>query len=449
MGPTMSSYRVLLAVALVLPGAASLGLGQTTSGTPGIGASGRDRARGPAVGPPRLPRRRRRRERRRAGHVARRRGDRQLQRELPHRHPDGRLVDLGGQFPVFTDDEGRNWSEVLGVQNNFQSTVTIRAAEGATVVAPNGDILGISWTSVSDRLQSFKYDADRGEWFHQEAPVHTPLYDRPWLSLIPGPVTVQGQTVPYVAVAQGGTGSKEVFTLSLDGLNYVVPSSKQVDGLLQGTEVSTLDPPGEPSADWTQPHTEGHVVPLPSGSALACRQTPLVLSCSGDWFRMGEDLRWDPFDVPSGLGDGRCQVPSDGALHRVQTDDGATNLTYAVSTDGGQSFAGTNLSLPANHTVEDWDFKVNADLGFAAVAVHAHNETGDVDQDLVYKVDVTQTPPSLDVLYFVGDGDVEAGSGLGADNRFDFSTVAILPSGRIATSTIDQAHEDPSVAIQA
>jgi hypothetical protein len=95
------------------------------------------------------------------------------------------------------------------------------------------------------------------------------------------------------------------------------------------------------------------------------------------------------------------------------------------------------------------DAKVNAQLGVAAVAIHAHDDATSTARDLLYRIDVATDQPFLRRFYRVGLGDLRTGSGLGSsDPRFDFETVAILADGRFAVSFMDSRHKTPAMAIE-
>ncbi|MEA2447344.1 MAG: hypothetical protein QOK47_981, partial [Actinomycetota bacterium] len=94
---------------------------------------------------------------------------------------DGTIFDLGGSYINFTGDSGATWQSVRPVQ-------PLVNGEGSIAVAPNGDIVGVEWDPYSgDHLMSYKYTAETKEWQYLEAPLHTPFYDRPWLTVVPGP----------------------------------------------------------------------------------------------------------------------------------------------------------------------------------------------------------------------------------------------------------------------
>jgi len=102
----------------------------------------------------------------------------------------GRLLDFGGSFVNYTDDRGVSWHQV-------RPLTPLVNGEGTVVVAPNGDVDAIGWDPYSgDHLQAFKYEAFSGKWFYAEQPLHQPFYDREWITVLPGPFVVNGQTVP-------------------------------------------------------------------------------------------------------------------------------------------------------------------------------------------------------------------------------------------------------------
>lgn len=344
---------------------------------------------------------------------------------------EGRLVDLGGTFPMVSDDEGRTWTRV-------QAATPFVNGEGALAVAPNGDIVAVMWDPYSgDRLVSYKWDADDATWSYAEVPLKTPFFDRPWLSVVPGPVEGPDGTHDYAVYLRGGWPSKEVGYVSYDGLRYVEASSPSAEVLLTGD--ATLDAiPAEPWADWVQPHTESGIAPLPGGGALA----PTGFGC--EWKRLSTEMSWSCLADP--LPDGRALVDSRGRLHVV--DVGGDRIEYRLSPDAGATWNVTAFDLPDRYDVEDWDVKVNGALGQAVVAVHAHDGSAGADQDMVLRVDVSGEGAELVHRALVGDGDLDAGSGVGGDNRFDFTTVGFLPDGRVVVSFVDQAHHPPALAVQ-
>ncbi|MDP3714102.1 MAG: hypothetical protein Q8R60_16645 [Mycobacteriales bacterium] len=78
----------------------------------------------------------------------------------------GRLVEFGGQFPAYSDDKSKSWTEIRTLtpvtsQLDDASPRAVGGGEGTIVMAPGGDIVGVGWDPYSgDRLQSFLYEAD-------------------------------------------------------------------------------------------------------------------------------------------------------------------------------------------------------------------------------------------------------------------------------------------------
>jgi hypothetical protein len=187
---------------------------------------------------------------------------------------EGRLFDFGGTWVNFSDDRGLTWNQV-------EPLTPLITGEGTIAVAPNGDIIGIGWDPYSgDHLQAYKYEAFSGKWFYNELPLHQPFYDREWVTVVPGPFSVDGQTVPYISFVKGGYPSKELWLWSSDGLNYTEMSSKFVDATQNGTVTKWLTTKADPTFDWIQPISETGLTPLGNGAALAAPDagapTPVV-----------------------------------------------------------------------------------------------------------------------------------------------------------------------------
>ncbi|MBA2529857.1 MAG: hypothetical protein H0V19_07855 [Euzebyales bacterium] len=273
------------------------------------------------------------------------------------------------------------------------------SGEGAISLAPNGDVVGVEWDPYSgDHLLAFKFDAATQRWSYSELPLHTPFYNREWIAVIPGPFTIDGRQVPYISFIKGGYPSKELWLYSTDGLTYTEASSKVVDETFTGSTEQALPPVADPSFDWIQPNTNGELVPLGAGAALAAPDYPFL---DDTWSLFdGERLRWTGYRFPGGVEpQGRFQVDSAGRLQ--------------------------------------------------AVAIHAHDDGRATDRDLLYKLDIGGDRARVTRLQEVGHGDLDGSSGVGASVRFDFETVAILPDGRVAMSFYDSTTDArPALAIE-
>jgi hypothetical protein len=180
----------------------------------------------------------------------------------------GRLFDFGGTYVHISDDLGLTWKQV-------RPLTPLNNGEGTIAVAPNGDIIGIGWDPYTgDHLQAFKYEAFSGKWWYNELPLHTPFYDREWVTVVPGPFSVDGRTVPYISFLKGGYPSKELWLWSSDGLNYYEASSKFVDATQNGVVGSWLTTKADATFDWIQPNSNTGLTPLGGGVALAAPDFP-------------------------------------------------------------------------------------------------------------------------------------------------------------------------------
>jgi hypothetical protein len=344
----------------------------------------------------------------------------------------GRLLDFGGSFINFTDDGGLTWSQV-------RPLTPLVNGEGTIVVAPNGDVDAIGWDPYSgDHLQAYKYEAFSGKWFYAEQPLHQPFYDREWITVLPGPFSINGQTVPYITFVKGGYPWKDPAFYSTDGLTYTDASSMFVDEMLNGSVEGYLDTAADSTFDWIQPNTGGGMTPLGAGSALARGEF------TTDWGRLDRStLSWHTFAFPGGVQpQGLYQVDSAGRIHNVVPN--GTGFDYRISADGGRSWRSAAVALPPNYSIDQIDFRASKALGVAAVAVHALSSISGNDQDFAYKFNVATNQPFLQRRYTIGLGDTGSAAGVGNSVRMDFQTIAILPDGRLAVSFLDSTTHYPS-----
>jgi hypothetical protein len=343
---------------------------------------------------------------------------------------EGRLLDFGGTYVNYSDDRGLTWSQV-------RPLTPLVNGEGTIVLAPDGDVLGVGWDPYSgDHLQAYKYEADTGKWRYTETPLHQPFYDREWVAVVPGPFTIDGETVPYISFLKGGWPSKELWYWSTDGLNYTNVSSKIVDQTLSGAAARTLATTARADADWNQPNTNGGMTTLGDHALLAAPDYP---SSNSAWSLFdGQAFAW----VPVQLGDGTTpnglfQVDSAGRLHNVIPQ--GSRFTYRWSADNGTTWKSLDVTLPEGAAIEEIDFRANRAAGVAAVLIHAQDNMTGNDFDTVYKLAIGKrdATPTLLRSYRVGLGNLNATSGVGNDVRMDFQTITIFPDGRVAISFLD------------
>lgn len=357
---------------------------------------------------------------------------------------DGRLVDFGGTLPVYTDDAGVTWNRV---------EAPLFYGEGAIAAAPGGDLVGVSWDAYGgDKLFAFKYTSTTDSWEWVPIAVHAPFYDRPWISVIPGPFI--GTDAPYVSILRGAFPYKEPM-VSEDGLNYERFEVSYLSEVTNGySEMPSTT--ADPDNDWTQPLAAAGVSALGGGRALFVPQNDSSSSCAP--LAMEPDFTWRCVQ-----GQGSWSVTdSAGRLHQTYVVDPTVGdrLNYVVTSASGAHTV--SLPLPrSGDFVRYVDLKANAALGTAVVAVHTTNTATEKDGDYLFKLDISGQVPVLTKIMQVGDADVQAyywfdpacelelvGLYDCPDARFDFTSVVIMPNGKLAVGFIDSQHLQPALAIE-
>lgn len=348
--------------------------------------------------------------------------------------PTGRIIDFGGTFLHYSDDAGITWRSVA-------TPTPYVNGEGALVVGPNGDVLGVGWDPYSgDRLWSHKYVAADDQWYFQNMLLHQPFFDRAWITAVKGPFDVNGQTVPYLTFVESNFhgGLAEVLLRSSDGLNYVEFSEAGL-GQAEGTfTLPTLEP--DPERDWMQPISQAPSRPL--GRGLALQQTSLGALAGCSLRALTEDGSYRCLGGGLAELDRFSPVLADAAgnLHTI-----GHEAFYSMSSDGGNTWIDADTPFPA-WGLRVFDFKVHAGLDRAIVAAHATVSDG-VTGDFLWVFDQVTTEPRFRAAYQVGSWDSGSDSGLGGDRRFDFMTAGFLPDGRVVMSFTDGEHHPPALAI--
>jgi hypothetical protein len=333
-----------------------------------------------------------------------------------HGTQDGRLLDLGGRYVNYTDDGGVTWKSVRPAE-------PLVNAEGSVIAAPNGDVVAVTWDPYSgDRVITYKYVAAEKAWYYMYQPIHTPFWDRPMIDVVPGPFTDPlGNSVPYLTFINGLP--HDPWQYSYDGLNYPGISYRSRDASSTPPISSWLDVKPDPMRDFTQVEADGlffGFAPLDDGKAW-----------SENLMFTREDMKWHRWTTPDGdTIEGPLQIDSRGWLHNVLRS--GTGFEYRVSTDGGRSWS--TVQVP--EVGRPGDFKANAAAGVAAVWSLKGKK------DVVTKLDITGAQPSVLGVYDVGLGDDSRTGGIGfygltGGHRFDFSSIVVLPDGRVAVSFMD------------
>jgi hypothetical protein len=365
--------------------------------------------------------------------------------------PEGQLFDYGGNYVNVSSDRGETWQEV-------RQSVQMLGGEGAIVAGPNGDMYGVGWDPYTgDTLVSMRYSPATGKWQTARMPLHSPFYDREWISYVPGPIEINGDTFPFVIFVKGGYPSKEEWLYSTDGLTYVGVSSKNAETVVNGTVTDSLQIAPSPALDLIQPNGGMGLTPLGDGRALAQPD-----SFGDQYHLLWPDFHWQGFTFPDGIS-GMFHTDAKGRIHNVvnSTDQdlsegqapepGATgNFEYRLSEDGGKTFRSVKVDLPKGFRIREYDFRARGAIGLAVVAIRAANDETGVGRDLVYKFDVRGPQPALLRAYDVGLGDLVTGSGVSStDPRFDFESVVMFPDGRVALSMMDsETGGQPAIAIE-
>jgi hypothetical protein len=364
----------------------------------------------------------------------------------------GRLIEFGGTYPIYSDDQGKTWYEVAPQVPSTSKLPNpgprkIAGGEGTVVQSPDGDVLGVGWDPYSgDRLQSFLYKAKDKKLYYQEAPIHEPFYDREWVAVAKGPFDIRGTKVPWVSMVLSNSNRVAVL-MSTDGLNYFSPTQRDLDAVHNGAVNAYLPTTPDPDLDYMQEQAQTGLGNLSKG-ILSFDETQ---SCKTQTLK--SDGTWACFTLPNEVElTGPLHTDSRGWVHEVTHEAG--EFTYRLSKDGGRKWTETVFTLPQDMVAETYDFKVNGKLGTAVIATHAKKDDNKTFQDVVLKLDVRSTTPKLTTIYYVGDGNLASTVGLdpltlvsGASTRVDFTSVAILPNGKIAVSFADKNYQDPAIAV--
>lgn len=362
--------------------------------------------------------------------------------------PSGRLVEFGGTYPIYSDDRGRTWYRVT-------PETPLVNGEGAVVAAPNGDIDAIGWDPYSgDHLQGFHYDAGSKSWLVSEVPLHSPFYDRPWITVARGPFVVDGKSYPYITVVRGGYPAKDPELLSTDGLTYSQLTSPAIDELTTTPASGAVRVAERSIADFWQPHPGAGTVPLTGGGLLQMTQPNDGDSAECPLSQLNRsDTRWQCFRLPGGPVSGAVRQDSRGWLHEVSVARNGKTFGYRMSTDGGRTWTAATTLVPPGGGVVDgasggnplFDVKANGKLGVAVVSTRVDRPDG-TQQDMVFRVDTATGTPVLRETMYVGKGDLGSIIGVGgaSGDRFDFASVALLPDGKVAMSFDDSTTRNPT-----
>jgi hypothetical protein len=368
--------------------------------------------------------------------------------------PSGRIVESGGTYPWYTTDEGRHWYEVkFDIPDQNDNGPTVAGGEGASVVGAGGDVYGVTWDAYSgDHLQAYRYDAQTNGWQVADIVMKSPFYDRPWLTYARGPFMLDGTKVKQVLDVTGGGITKDIDTLSSDGLDYGDPSYFSNEESQAPTAKARIKVARNPDADWWQPHPGTGTLPLTDGGVLRFFNTDDLTGdtpCAVARLKPG-NASWQCVKIPgSTFQPGVVRQDSRGYLTNVYPVDGGSALALATSRDGGAHWRTTTLRPPGPprhlETSSLYDAVANGKLGQAVVSARFDDARG-FGQDVVFRVDIAHPRPQRLATYLVGKGDLNTANDVTGSlgDRFDYESVTLLPDGHIAVSFDDSTCKQPS-----
>lgn len=349
----------------------------------------------------------------------------------------GKLLEYGGSLPFQSTDNGKTWQQVV-------FPTPLYNGEGAIVAGPNGDQFGISWDPYTgDHLQGVRYTGATKTWQTAEAPIKSPVFDREWITYAKGPWNDNGKTVPFLTFVRGGTATKQLALIATDGISYTTPSDPNLDVSQQSGEPALFKIPvvKNKDADYWQPNPGTFTLPMNAGGMLLFDNGEDSLGA--DAARLNPStLKWERVKLafkPTGV------VRQDSRGWLTMTTRKGSEIEFAQSADGGLTWKSTTLVIPSTVTkIESsgnfLDVKVSGVLGQAVVSTRVDNKAG-IGQDVVWRLDVHQLTPKVMKVYAVGLGNAPSAIGLvagAAADRFDFPSITLLPSGRIAVSFQDK-----------
>src|SRR4051794_5591167 len=343
--------------------------------------------------------------------------------------PTGRLVESGGTYPWYTNDEGRHWYQVtFDVPDQNDNGPTVAGGEGATVIGSAGDVYGVTWDAYSgDHLQAYRYTAQSDSWQVSDVVMKSPFYDRPWLTFAKGPFVLDGGKTKQLLDVTGGGITKDIDTFSSDGLDYSDPSYFANDEQQSTPGKFRIKVARNPDADWWQPHPGTGTLPLTAGGVLRYANTDdLTGEQACPIARLAPATStWQCVKVRGTFQPGIIRQDSRGYLTEVYPANGMNALTLATSRDGGVHWRTTTLRPPGKQrrleTPSMYDVVANGHLGQAVVSARFDDADG-IGQDVVFRVGISHAKPQRLRTYLVGKGDLNTANDVtgSAGYRFDY-----------------------------
>ncbi len=371
---------------------------------------------------------------------------------------DGQILNIGGEYPVFSEDRGHVWDTYIPtILPDTQCRTPVPTnpgneglGEGSIVQATNGDIISMSWFPYPgadlklDKFYAILYDESEGEWTWCYNRITEPFYDRSWQVEVIGPIESSLGTGDWASIVvsnfwhqtQNAGGQ-----ISVDGLNYYPFQFPGRDGGDPAIELDLNFTGADLPAYWdvNKPHKEMRAFPLPSGGLIF----PSYYN-NGNAAYMDTTLSWNELSVqfPSEY----CHIDRAGTIHCVANS--GTSFTHFMSKDGAQTWMNHTYDLGATaSSIEEWEFQGNGELDLFVLNVRYQSTEGP-DVDTVYHVRGYSEDMSPDTLTYIGQGDLDSTSGAGNDIRFDFASLGILNDGGVVVAYHDSTDPDPLFAVE-
>jgi len=373
---------------------------------------------------------------------------------------EGWIVNFGGEYPTWSEDRGHTWQEyipeIFSQLGCLEPKPTVPGqeglGEGSIVQATNGDLISMGWfpypsLSGADQFYAFLYDADDGEWSWCFNRTPEPFYDRSWQVEVIGPINggIYGNGDYATIVISNFWHQVQNIggQISTDGLNYDYINFPDRDGSLASIEVDLTASSLGPEWDFTKPHKEMRAFPVPSGGLYFPNYfidgTDAFLDTSLNW--------WSATSLNgSTLPSEYCAIDSSSALHCVIAE--GTEITHLMSWDGGESWENNTYELSGFATeIEEWEFHSNGVHDLFVLNVRYQSASGP-DVDIAWHVRDFSDSLIPDSKTYLGQGDLDSTSGAGADIRFDFASMGILPDGGSFIAYHDSTDPDPLFGVE-
>lgn len=371
---------------------------------------------------------------------------------------DGDILNIGGEYPVWSEDRGHAWDTWLpGTLPDAQCRTFVPTnpgqeglGEGSIVQATNGDLISMSWfpyigaDGKLDKFYAILFDESEDEWRWCYNRLTEPFYDRSWQVEVVGPISSSlgsGDWASLVVSNFWHQTQNAGGQISVDGLNYYpIQFPGRGDGapdIEVDLGVAGLDL--GPHWDVNKPHKEMRAFPVPTGGLMF----PQYFD-DGTAAFLDTSLSWNQVDLtfPSEY----CHIDALNRIHCVSLQ--GTTFTHHVSVDGALNWTTQNHTLEGTaSSIEEWEFQASAAHDLFVLNVRYQSADGP-DVDIVWHVRDMSQGLEADTITYVGLGDLDSTSGAGNDIRFDFASLGILPDGGVVVAYHDSSDPDPLFAVE-